>query len=468
MMSRAKKLKFLCLLAFLSLAVFAFFSSSRVANHAVATSGGPPAGFSGAPDENSCTACHTNVPGPGQFTITAPATYIPGQTYQIQVQNTTTDTTRRRWGFQMTSLVGSNGAGSFASTNNTTQILSDNGRNYIQHTATGTFAGQMNGSTWTFNWTAPATNVGAITLYAAGNHADNDTTSEGDRIILSNAVIQPQPPPAFDFDGDRKTDIGIFRPAPGEWWYLRSSDNGNRAFQFGTSTDKIVPADYTGDGKTDIAFWRPSTGQWFILRSEDFSFFAFPFGANGDTPAPADYDGDGKADPAVFRASSQTWFISKSTGGTTITQFGIAGDVPAVADYDGDRKADIAIFRPAPGEWWIQRSTAGLLAFQFGASTDKIVRGDYTGDGKADAAFWRPSTGQWFVLRSENLTFFAAPFGTNGDTPVPGDYDGDGRNDLAVFRPSSNTWFINRSTAGTLITGFGISGDVPVQTAFIP
>ncbi len=472
MKSRAKKLKFLSLLAFLSLAVIAFFSSNRVAHVTVATSGGPPAGFSGAPDENSCTACHTNIAGNGQFTITAPPAYVPGQTYQIEVRNTTTDMTRRRWGFQMTSLVGQTGAGSFANTSANTQLLSDSGRNYIEHTATGTFAGQTGGNIWTFNWTAPATNVGAVTLYAAGNQADNDTTSEGDRILMSNAVIPPQAvvnfPPIFDFDGDDKTDIGIFRPAPAEWWYLRSSDGGNRAFQFGLTSDKIVPADYTGDGKTDIAFFRPSNGQWFILRSEDSSFFAFPFGANGDVPAPADYDGDNKADAAVFRPSSTTWFISKSTGGTTITQFGVAGDVPAVADYDGDSKADIAIFRPNLGQWWIQRSTAGLLAFQFGSATDKIVQGDYTGDRKADATFWRPSTGQWFVLRSENLSFFAAPFGANGDVPAPGDYDGDGKNVLAVFRPSSNTWFINRSTAGTLITGFGINGDIPLQTAFVP
>ena len=28
----------------------------------------------------------------------------------------------------------------------------------------------------------------------------------------------------FDFDGDGKTDVGIFRPAAGEWWYSRSGD----------------------------------------------------------------------------------------------------------------------------------------------------------------------------------------------------------------------------------------------------
>ena len=73
----------------------------------------------------------------------------------------------------------------------------------------------------------------------------------------------------FDFDGDGKTDIGIFRPLAGigEWWINRSSTGLTFALQFGASTDKIAPADYTGDGKADIAFWRPSIGEWYVLRS---------------------------------------------------------------------------------------------------------------------------------------------------------------------------------------------------------
>ncbi len=275
-----------------------------------------------------------------------------------------------------------------------------------------------------------------------------------------------------DFDGDGKTDISIFRPSVGEWWYLRSSDGGNRAFQFGNSADKITPADFTGDGKTDIAFFRPATGEWYILRSEDFSFYAFPFGTSGDVPVPADYDGDGKADAAVFRESSLTWFISKSTGGTDIIGFGTTGDKPTVGDYDGDGKADIAIYRPigANGaEWWIRRSSNGsVFATQFGTATDKPVQGDYTGDGKADVAFWRPSNGNWFILRSEDFSFFAFPFGTSGDVPVAGDYDGDGKFDAGVFRPTNQTWFIQRSTAGTLIQTFGIAGDIPTPNAFVP
>ncbi|HEX8287106.1 MAG TPA: VCBS repeat-containing protein, partial [Pyrinomonadaceae bacterium] len=82
----------------------------------------------------------------------------------------------------------------------------------------------------------------------------------------------------FDFDGDNKSDFSIFRPSNGEWWYLRSSDGGNNASQFGTSTDVMTPGDYTGDGKWDFAFYRPSNGTWYILRSEDGSYYAFPFG----------------------------------------------------------------------------------------------------------------------------------------------------------------------------------------------
>jgi hypothetical protein len=272
----------------------------------------------------------------------------------------------------------------------------------------------------------------------------------------------------FDFDGDGKTDIGIFRPSNGEWWIQRSSTQITYALQFGAASDKIVPADYTGDGKTDVAFFRPSTGFWFILRSGEFTFYSFPFGANGDIPVAGDFNADGKADAGVFRPSNGTWYILQSNGGTLIQSFGQNGDVPVVADYDGDSKADIAIYRVASGEWWIQRSSLGIITFQFGNNTDKPVQGDYTGDGKADVAFYRPVSGEWFILRSENQSYYSFSFGSNGDVPVAGDYDGDGTFDAAVFRPSGSTWYAQRSVAGTLIQSFGQSGDVPVPNAFVP
>ena len=274
----------------------------------------------------------------------------------------------------------------------------------------------------------------------------------------------------YDFDGDGKTDVGIFRPGDGSWWYTRSSANDFRVYSFGVGTDIITPGDFTGDSKADIAVFRLATGFWFVQRSEDNSFFSFPFGTTNDIPAPGDFDGDGKADAAVFRPSSGMWFILNSNGsGTSIVNFGSNGDKPVPADFDGDGKADIAIFRPSDGSWWyLQSSNAQFKVYRFGAGTDKPVQGDYTGDGKADLAVFRPSTGEWYFQRSEDNSYYSLPFGTNGDLPAPGDYDGDGRFDTAVFRPSTANWFIQRSTAGILITSFGSNGDRPIPNAFVP
>lgn len=272
-----------------------------------------------------------------------------------------------------------------------------------------------------------------------------------------------------DFDGDTKTDLSIFRPSNGQWWWQNSGNNSVSALTFGISSDKIAPGDYTGDGKTDVAVWRPSTGEWFILRSEDYSYYSHPFGTNGDIPAPGDFDGDGKTDETVFRPSTGTWYVLRSSGGTTIRQFGANGDVPLPSDFDGDGKADLAIFRTntsPSSQWWILRSSdSQAFATVFGDPSDKPVPGDYTGDSKTDIAFWRPSNGSWYVLRSEDFSDFAFPFGAGGDIPAPADYDGDGKTDAAVFRPPTGTWYLQRSTAGLHIQKFGVTGDQPVPGA---
>lgn len=288
------------------------------------------------------------------------------------------------------------------------------------------------------------------------------------RAVVQASFLATRTP--FDFDGDARTDISIFRPSPGQWWYYRSSDGGNRAFDFGVSGETLVPADYTGDGRTDIAFFR--NGQWYVLRSDDSSFYVVPFGLGTDVPVPADFDGDNKADMAVFRPSTGEWYINRSTGGVSIAAFGTATDRPVPADYDGDGKSDIAVFRPQGGssaaEWWYLRSTDGAVrAAGFGEAGDKAVPGDYTGDQKADFAFFRPSTGTWFILRSEDLSFYSFPWGRSDDVPVPGDYDGDGRWDAAMFRPATGAWFIQLASGAARFSFFGAPGDLAVPGAYV-
>jgi hypothetical protein len=277
-------------------------------------------------------------------------------------------------------------------------------------------------------------------------------------------AIESKAQPQFDFDGDGKSDIGNYSQST-SFWKLLLSTGGTSTIHFGISTDKIVPADYDGDRKTDIAIYR--NGVWWITSSSTNTVSTVALGNSTDIPAPGDFDGDGKADQAVFRASTGTWYINKSTGSVLITAFGSSGDIPVVGDYDNDAKVDVAIFRPSSGQWWINRSTDGLFVTTFGTSTDKVVPADYTGDGKTDVAVWRPSTGGWFILRSEDLSFYSFPFGTNGDLPASADYDGDGKVDPTVFRPSTATWYLNRSSGGIQILSFGAVGDKPVAGAYV-
>lgn len=270
-------------------------------------------------------------------------------------------------------------------------------------------------------------------------------------------------PTFFDYDGDRKADVSVYRPSAGTW-FSNNSTSGFSATAFGISTDVIVPADYDGEGKTDVAVFR--NGIWYVLRSFDNSFSAVSFGQTGDIPVPADYDGDGRTDIAVYRGG--TWYLNRSTFGFTAVSFGFAEDKPTVGDYDGDGKADISVYRPSTGTWYrINSFNGSVTGISFGLSDDIPVPADYDGDGRTDISVYRPSRGDWFRYNSSNNAFSAIQFGISEDKPAPADYDGDGKIDIAVFRPSTGTWYLLRSASGFGAINWGISSDTPTPNAYI-
>jgi hypothetical protein len=473
-----QKIKIAFLLIFAGITALAFIFGRGFISTTKASISGPPPSRTGAPGELNCTDCHNASTGVGQFSIIAPATYTPGQTYQIQVRHVTTDTTRRRWGFEMTSLASSLMAGTFANTNTTTKIVSGSNRSYIEHTSTGTFQNQPNGATWIFNWTAPLTNVGVVTMYACGIQANNNGSESGDQTYTTNTVIQPAPtvvirPHVFsDFDGDGKSDAAVFRPSEAMWYVNRSVDSQYQATQFGLASDYLTPADFDGDNKTDVAVWRPGvalTAGFYILQSTTNAVRFEQFGQTGDDPSVVgDWDGDGKADVAVYRdsaAGSQSYFyyrgsLNNPAGYTTYLPWGATGDRPLRGDFDGDGKQDLAIFRPSNQVWYIGQSSNSTIRFEsWGLATDKFILGDFDGDGKTDLTVFR--NGIWYVRQSSNGQSSYVRWGLSTDTAVTGDFDSDGKSDVGVYR--GGVWYILQSgTSSMSVRQFGVTTDTPI------
>jgi hypothetical protein len=456
--------------------IFFAFSSDPVSTvHAYPSGAGGDA--SGAPGENSCTDCHSQNSQTGQFMITPPANYTPGQTYTIEVRHTSSDSSRKIWGFEMTALTAGNAAaGTFAGTDGNTTSFSDAGRNYVDQTENGTFDNQTGGALWTFNWTAPSTNVGGIRFYAAGLQGNSAGGDNGDQTYTAVKEIQLAPVIVpdhdfMDFDGDGKADPSVFRPAEGNW-YVKESSGGESVTRWGLGSDMITPADFDGDNKTDYAVWRegPATvAAFYIFESSTNTFRIVQFGKTGDNPAPVgDWDGDGKADVAVYRDSavgSQSYFyyigsLNNPGGAVTFLQWGTTGDRPMRGDFDGDGQRDLAVFRPGENNWYINQSSNGQLRVErFGLATDDFVSGDFDGDAKTDLTVFRD--GVWYIKRSSNGMIDYRNWGLASDVLVPADYDGDGLTDTAVYR--DGIWWINQSSSGsTIAESYGVSSDIAV------
>lgn len=164
------------------------------ASFARANSSGPADGLTGAPGEGNCTGCHASFPvnsGTGSLVVDLPPAYEPGTSYDVTV--TLADPSASRWGFELTALTASSSAtaGVLASLDGATQVSTGgaHGRTYVKHTSAGTQQGQTVSGSWTFSWTAPAGGTGDVIFHVAGNAANGNFSTSGDRIYTSSATL---------------------------------------------------------------------------------------------------------------------------------------------------------------------------------------------------------------------------------------------------------------------------------------
>ncbi len=221
-----------------------------------------------------------------------------------------------------------------------------------------------------------------------------------------------------------KTRIGIYRQATG-YWYLDL--NGNGAFEGcatdacyafgGDPSDVSVVGDWNGDKTSKIGIFRPSSGTWYLDTNGDGRFDnclvdkCIPWGGMGDIPVVGDWDGDGKTKVGIFRPSNGTWYLDTNGDGRfdncvvdKCIPWGGSTDIPVVGDWTGDGKTKIGIFRPSNGTWYLDTDGNGIFdncvldkCFPWGGSTDIPVVGDWGGDGKTKIGIFRPATGYWYL-----------------------------------------------------------------------
>jgi hypothetical protein len=180
------------------LGVILFYLFACTCGLLLAFSAGPLPAHTGDFGEPTCRDCHSsfalNSAGGALAINGVPAQYTPGQTYPITV--TISRSGQRRWGFELSARVAGNAAqaGTLIVTDSTkTQIITQSGIQYIEHTQAGTQLGASQG-TWTFNWQAPDTAVGSVRFSAAGNAANGDGTNQGDFIYTTTVTTDAAPP----------------------------------------------------------------------------------------------------------------------------------------------------------------------------------------------------------------------------------------------------------------------------------
>ena len=208
------------------------------------SSGADPRMTNAPGDLGTCNSCHLGTAlnkGGGSVVIVMPGgkSYLPGVKQRITVE--VTDSAQKRWGFELTARLNSSlstgQAGCLAASDNTTQVFNSIGGKpsctstslqFVTHTVSGTRNGTKGSITFAFDWTPPTTDVGPVTLYAAGNAANGDGTDTGDHIYTTSLELAVATAgPATAVNGVTSMASGNSGTSPGSWIAINGTSLSN-------------------------------------------------------------------------------------------------------------------------------------------------------------------------------------------------------------------------------------------------
>jgi uncharacterized protein (TIGR03437 family) len=168
----------------------------------LAFSTGPPIMRTGAAVDGglACTQCHISFAlndDTGGSVVIRANPYTPGVKQLIEVQ--VNHPTAMRFGFQLTARAVSDEtqqAGTFTVDDNirvrcapTGDAPCNGALEFAEHKQPTTNAGNPGPRTFIIEWTPPATDVGPVVMYAAGNAANNNNAPTGDHIYTTSTMI---------------------------------------------------------------------------------------------------------------------------------------------------------------------------------------------------------------------------------------------------------------------------------------
>jgi hypothetical protein len=273
-------------------------------------------------------------------------------------------------------------------------------------------------------------------------------------------------PVVGDFSGDGIANVAVYHNGN---WYIDINGNGkwdeeDLWAQMGGPSDQPVTGDWDGDGKTDIGIFGPK-------GKSDQQLIAAEPGLPTDLNETVSSVPKSVPPDIAIRASSMNNVRAMKhsvNGGIRLDivdhvfQYGSEGDKAFTGDFTGDGIATVGVYRN--GKWYIDRTGTGkwdenavfVDNAEFGLGPDGIpVIGDFNGDGIDEIGLY--VDGVWHLDTTGDFKFDThIDFGQAGDYPVVGDFDGTGIAQLAVYRASSADLFASTAPEPMQATSEGV------------